>query len=770
MAVSSLSVNLLLKVGILTLLWLPFVQSALLGSSEVSFSPHSVLKNCPCSNPKWCQPITRTGKEVFAFSTTNDIAHWKLYDWSKVTTVVMFGYVNQTLMCLAHSHGVRVAILGSVSNTTFMDPGLRKKWIAQHMTISKENFLDGINFDYESAIKEDETAVRDAYTALVKETNEAFKKEMPHFQITVDVAWKPNTDIRFYDYVGLADNSDFLFVMAYDEQSQIFGECLALPNSALPRAFEGLMIYFKKLRKEIPASKLVLGIPWYGYHYPCIKKEGEKCHIKEVPFRGVNCSDAAGSQVAYAVISGMLKSSKTKWNASSSTPYFDCTMQSGQPCQVHFDDTYSLTLKYLLAYNLDLRGVGMWNIDLLDYSDTPEAKLMRQEMFAILPGKIPSSSRQIQTKFKKLLKIDSAHQREPKTLMCPCSDPKLCEPIKDTTRKEVFAFSNENNSTKWQFFDWSKLTTVVMFNYINTSLMCLAHSHGVRAVALGAVDQLTVITPALRHLWVLQQMQIVQENFLDGLNFDYEHTMLPPEHHYRDAFTDLIKQTVSGLRSIQPYAQVSICTVSNASSVTMAYDYPELAKTVDFFFIMAYDESGTLRNGPDAGYHWTQAGVESFLKKNISASKLVMGVPWYGDVYQCVSLHGDDCMIEPSGKGFGQWGYNRIMNVLETVPDRYRWNDTSLTPYFTYTEKTTNISRIIQYDNPRSLSLKYQLAAKMGIRGVGMFLIDVLDYSNTARGAAQRKAMFDPLPGRNDSSLHSSLLSAADIRLVKHTP
>ena len=64
------------------------------------------------------------------------------------------------------------------------------------------------------------------------------------------------------------------------------------------------------------------------------------------------------------------------------------------------------------------------------------------------------------------------------------------------------------------------------------------------------------MTPVLRQLWVKQQMQIVQENFLDGLNFDYEHTMLPPEHHYREAFNSLINETVSGLRSVQPYAQV----------------------------------------------------------------------------------------------------------------------------------------------------------------------------------------------------------------------
>ena len=50
--------------------------------------------------------------QVFAFSTSNDPSHWKLYDWSKLTTLVMFGYVNESLMCLAHSHGVKVAIVG----------------------------------------------------------------------------------------------------------------------------------------------------------------------------------------------------------------------------------------------------------------------------------------------------------------------------------------------------------------------------------------------------------------------------------------------------------------------------------------------------------------------------------------------------------------------------------------------------------------------------------------------------------------------------------
>ena len=56
----------------------------------------------------------------------------------------------------------------------------------------------------------------------------------------MDVAWSPNCiDQRCYDYYGLAEASDFLFVMAYDEQSQIFGTCKAGPNSDYEKTYQG---------------------------------------------------------------------------------------------------------------------------------------------------------------------------------------------------------------------------------------------------------------------------------------------------------------------------------------------------------------------------------------------------------------------------------------------------------------------------------------------------------------------------------------------------
>ena len=118
-------------------------------------------------------------------------------------------------------------------------------------------------------------------------------------QVTFDVAWSPNcTDGRCYDAVGLSRNTDFLVVMAYDERSQIYDSCIASANSAGSTTASGVQSY---LDLGIKAEKLVLGLPWYGYNYPCINLTSDVCYIKPVPFRGASCSDAAGMYVCVYV-------------------------------------------------------------------------------------------------------------------------------------------------------------------------------------------------------------------------------------------------------------------------------------------------------------------------------------------------------------------------------------------------------------------------------------------------------------------------------------
>lgn len=72
----------------------------------------------------------------------------------------------------------------------------------------------------------------------------------PDLKVSFDVAWSPNDiDHRCYDYVAIAESCDLLFVMSYDEQSQIMGDCIAMANAPLSQTLEGLFV-FQLLRNE----------------------------------------------------------------------------------------------------------------------------------------------------------------------------------------------------------------------------------------------------------------------------------------------------------------------------------------------------------------------------------------------------------------------------------------------------------------------------------------------------------------------------------------
>ncbi|XP_038053088.1 di-N-acetylchitobiase-like isoform X2 [Patiria miniata] len=305
------------------LFFLLFVQGWCLIAESRFKSPNG---DCPCSAPALCNVIkTPPRKEVFAFWLGGP--HWMKYDWTKLTTVVMFGHYDADLMCYAHSQGVRVTLLGDFPVANLTSIADRSAWVMAQVDRAIKGHMDGINLDIEYPLNASQAKY---LTTLVGETTKAFHISIPGSQVTFDVAWSPNcTDGRCYDYKGLADACDFLFVMSYDEQSQIYGDCIAMANSPYNKTATGVEGY---LKLGIPANQLVLGVPWYGYNY--------------------NCTNLDNKDAATKVIH-----------------------------QVWYDDPVSLTTRYKYAQQMKLRGVGMWNADSLDYSDDPKAEKLTKAMW-----------------------------------------------------------------------------------------------------------------------------------------------------------------------------------------------------------------------------------------------------------------------------------------------------------------------------------------------------------------------------------------------------
>ncbi|XP_067845734.1 di-N-acetylchitobiase-like [Heptranchias perlo] len=336
---------------------------------------------CPCSDRALCSPVTVEHEfEVFVFDVGG--TDWKYYDWSKVTTIAKVGSNNPELLCHAHAKKVRVVLKGYIPINIILNRGSRRTWIDNQVQLAKRQFMDGINLDLVEAIGV-KSPKYDALTQLVVETVQLFHREIPGSQVTFNVPWSPDCiDGRCYDFLRIANSCDFLFVMSYDMQSQMWDDCFAKANAPYYQTLSGYSAY---INLGIDSRKLVLGVPWYGYDYPCTQFFGVRCVLKKVPFRGAPCSFLAGHQVPYKEIIKYAHKSITgrSWDDEQKAPYY-IYMVNNTFHEVWYDDPQSISMKSAIMKELRLGGIGTWNGNMLNYGDDPLAVMQTENMWNAL--------------------------------------------------------------------------------------------------------------------------------------------------------------------------------------------------------------------------------------------------------------------------------------------------------------------------------------------------------------------------------------------------
>jgi Di-N-acetylchitobiase len=374
---------------------------------------NNVVDDCPCSDPSWCRPIQiplYSRKEVYGFSLKTD--KWKDYDWSVITTMAWFDKIQHLpldLICWAHRHNARVVFTTSIpenilTNTSTLED--QRRW-AQEL-VDKVDAVggDGLNLDYENPVESTDTQKQQAITYITNEIQFLLKKSNPYSSLVWDFGWKPGVDVRFYEYQRMADLCDFVFIMVYDTQSQVWDgpPCLADANSPISAVRQSLQWYgigekesehinhddspSNESPLKIPFEKLLLGLPWYGYFYHCISFDHttQQCTIPAVPFRGAPCSDAAGRQIDYPFTLQALEQSKTDGIMDMTTLSMKAFVKDdalGNVTAYYYDSPDTLRDKIAIAWGMTggrLGGVGVWNADVPNYTDTNQGKSFWQAM------------------------------------------------------------------------------------------------------------------------------------------------------------------------------------------------------------------------------------------------------------------------------------------------------------------------------------------------------------------------------------------------------
>ncbi len=338
-------------------------------------------------------------------------------------------------------------------------------------------------------------------------------------------------------------------------------------------------------------------------------------------------------------------------------------------------------------------------------------------------------------------------------------------------QREVFGFalasSLSDPTVGYPSWDFSLLTTVAFFglhvnsgdghfatdsgwNVFNSAalpaLVSAAHSHGAKVVVTIVLQDFAAGTPqmcaGLTHAatTVADTVTEIKAKGLDGVNVDYEGLNgscgTADPSWARHAFTNL----VGSLRAATSGYYLTVDTyASSAVDPYGFFDVKGLAASTDAFFVMAYDleYSNWARSptncsrfclgptSPLGSYYYNDASVTSQYTAAVPASKVILGVPYYGrkacvasatpNAYPASGVVADtylDASQEYTSSLVKAGSYVIHRDTHDTVGQE-RWD--------TWINTSLNCIRELYWDDTVSLGHKYALVNGAGLRGVGMW-------------------------------------------------
>ena len=254
-------------------------------------------------------------------------------------------YVRQ-----AHARGYQVWAL----ITNDFNPDMTKKLLASPMgranavremkSLAKKYQLDGINIDFENIYPED----KDRLTDFVGEISRALQAEGLAVSMDITIPSSSGMWSRCYDRRALAEQVDYLMLMAYDEHSA--ASTVSGSVASLGWVEKGITA---TLAEGVPPRKLLLGMPLYMRIWQEDVKTGK----------------AKGTTLSMSQAEKLLEDRKLSpvWLPNEGQYYFEYT-EGKSRYRVWQENRRSLALKASLVSRYDLAGSAYWRSTL----ETPD--------------------------------------------------------------------------------------------------------------------------------------------------------------------------------------------------------------------------------------------------------------------------------------------------------------------------------------------------------------------------------------------------------------
>ncbi len=221
---------------------------------------------------------------------------------------------------------------GSLIHQVLADPATRARTVEAIYRALVNWGLSGVHIDFEMVQPSD----RQNLTQFVKELYE--RLHPAGFEVTIAVPAKTqesyvNSFSGAYDYAALARYVDAMMIMTYDEHWRG-----GPPGPVASIGWVERVIRYA-LSAGVPASKIILGVPAYGYDWP---QSGRG--------RAVTYSQAIETASRHGV--------RVQWDDTAKVPYY----RYGAGREVWFEDRSSLSHKLELVKKYGLAGISIWRL------------------------------------------------------------------------------------------------------------------------------------------------------------------------------------------------------------------------------------------------------------------------------------------------------------------------------------------------------------------------------------------------------------------------
>lgn len=251
--------------------------------------------------------------------------------------------------------GVTIVNLSADSIAKNINNAARRKTIVNNtIALMKSQGFQDLNIDLEYAGSPDEE-LKKSYTAFVVEISQAVRHEIQGSRISIDFFSDVYKRSRIYDLPEISKHVDQVIIMGYDfhRLSSIKAGPVAPMFGKTDYEYD-IASTVEGYLKLVPAQKIVLGVPFYGYEWPTESNEKNSFTIysprgPEISSYHRSVETAAKNKVSI----NFDDLSKSVWFA-----YFDEVYQTWR--QVWFENERSLGIKFDLVNAQNLNGIAIF--------------------------------------------------------------------------------------------------------------------------------------------------------------------------------------------------------------------------------------------------------------------------------------------------------------------------------------------------------------------------------------------------------------------------